>query len=155
MADPLSITASIITVLQVTSKVVSLCYDYRCGVKDAPTEMKQLTDEVTSLRDVLESVMRLADEDETKRIHLLTLKLLTKSDGILSSCKTEMFVLEKDLKPVTGIRAVTRNMKWPYTRGEVEKKVDRLTRLKAPLSLALAIDHTRESIKIATRPITN
>lgn len=66
MADPLSITAGIIAVLQVTSKVVSLCYDYRCGVKNGSNKMKQLIDEVASLRDVLESALRLADGDETK-----------------------------------------------------------------------------------------
>jgi hypothetical protein len=142
MADPLSITASIIAVIQATSKVVSLCYDYRSGLKNAPSEMKQLTDEITSLRDILESILKLVDEGGTEYTYLPTLKILTQSDGVLPKCKAEMTLLETDLKPVTGIRAVARTLKWPYARGEVEKKVERLGRLKSSLTLALAIDHT-------------
>jgi hypothetical protein len=123
---------------------VSLCYDYRSGLKDRSKEVKQLTDEITSLRDVLESILKLVEEDGTEHTHLSTLKLLTKSDGILLSCKEEMTLLEKELQPVTGFRAAVRTLKWPYARADFEKKVNRLGQLKSSLTLALAADHTYE-----------
>ena len=63
MADPLSVAASIIAVIQITSSVVSICYDYRSGTKHASKEMEQLTDEVISMRDVLERLLMLMDQD--------------------------------------------------------------------------------------------
>jgi hypothetical protein len=51
MTDPFSVAASIIAVIQITGSLVSLCYDYRSGVNNAPKEMMQVTDEVFSLRD--------------------------------------------------------------------------------------------------------
>lgn len=142
MADPLSMAASIIAVIQITGSVVSLCYDYRSGAQNASKEMKQLTDEVISLRDVLEAILKLVDEGSTENFHLSTLKLLTQTDGPLSKCKTEMKLLEAELKPAMGIRAVARTLKWPFARGEVERKVERLNRLKGSLTLALVTDHT-------------
>jgi urease gamma subunit len=115
MVNPLSITASIIAVIQVTSKVVSLCYDYRSGLKNSSKEVKQLTDEIISLRDVLESILKLVDEDGVEHTHLSTLKLLTKSDRILPSCKEEMALLEKELQPVAGIRATVSSVVVPRT----------------------------------------
>jgi len=76
--------------------------------------------------------------------HLSTLKLLTKPDGVLPDCKEEMSLLEKDLQPVSGIRAAVRTLRWPYARAEFEKKVSRLGQLKGSLTLALAADHTYE-----------
>jgi hypothetical protein len=141
MADPLSITASIIAVIQVTSKVVSLCYDYRAGLKNAPKEIKQFTDEIVSFRDSLESILKLVEAEDEASTQLSTLKLFTKADGILLTCKSEMTELENDLKPATGIRGVARSLKWPYAKAETEKRVERLGWLKSSLTLALATDH--------------
>jgi hypothetical protein len=142
MADPLSVTASLIAVVQLTSTVVSLCYDYRSGLKNAPREMKQLTDEVTSLQNVFESILKIVDEDGMEHEHLSTLKLLTKSDGILQSCEIEMKNLGTELKPAKGIKAIGKSLKWPYARGETERRVTRLERLLGSLALALATDQT-------------
>ena len=58
MVDPLSITACIIAVVQITGEVISICYGYRCGLKIVPKALQQLTDEIVSLRDVLERLMK-------------------------------------------------------------------------------------------------
>jgi len=143
MAEPLSLAASIIAVIQVTSSVVSLCYDYRSSVKNASKEMKQLTDEITSLRDILETILKLVD-DGASHPQLSTLQILTKKDGLLLKCKAEMEIVQSDLKPSPsgGLRAMARTLKWPYAKGDVEKKVEQLNRLKSSLTLALTTDQT-------------
>jgi hypothetical protein len=142
MAESLSIAASIIAVIQITGRVVSLCYDYRAGLKTHQNDIKQINDEITSVRNVLESILRLIDNEEEGPSQLSTLRLLTQPDGVLSSCKTEMLSLEKDLKPATGSRAIVRKLKWPYTRGEIKKKVEKLGWVKSSLSLAIVADQT-------------
>ena len=54
--DPLSITASVIAVLQLTNSVMSICSNYRSTVKNAPNSLRR-TIELTSLRDVLERLV--------------------------------------------------------------------------------------------------
>ncbi|KAK5705823.1 hypothetical protein LTR17_021334 [Elasticomyces elasticus] len=141
MADPLSITASVIAVIQITSKVVSLCYDYRAGLKNGPKEIKQFTDEIVSFRDSLESISKLVEAEDEASTQLSTISLFTKADGILFTCQSEMTELENDLKPASGIRGVARSLKWPYARAQTEKRVERLGWLKSSLTLALATDH--------------
>jgi hypothetical protein len=146
MAEPLSIAASIIAVIQITSRVAAMCYDYRAGLKSHSRDIKYVTEEITSLRDVLESILKLVDHEEGEASELSTLKVLTKPDGPLSSCKVQMLLLEKDLSPGTGLRAVARTLKWPYARGEVDKKVQELGRLKSSLTLAMTTDQTSDPI---------
>jgi hypothetical protein len=84
--DPFSIAASMLTVLQIAGKVISICYDYRKGSKDVPKDSIELTTEVTSLRDVLESLARLEENtDSGKPFRLQTLQLLNKPGGPLTN----------------------------------------------------------------------
>lgn len=105
--------------------------------------MKQLTDEITSLRDILETILKLVD-DGASHPQLSTLQILTKKDGLLLKCKAEMEIVQSDLKPSPsgGLRAMARTLKWPYAKGDVEKKVEQLNRLKSSLTLALTTDQT-------------
>src|SRR5271155_3010464 len=52
--DPLSITASIIGVIQLTSAVISAAYNYRNGVKNAPEDAVKIIDDLTGLSQILE-----------------------------------------------------------------------------------------------------
>jgi len=54
---------SVIAVLQLTATTISLCYDYRSRVKNAPKSLSRITDQLTSLRDVLESLVKLAESE--------------------------------------------------------------------------------------------
>ena len=144
--DPLSVTASIIAVLQLTGTVVSLCYDFRSRIKNAPRDLKRIISEVISLRDVLERLVRLADSAETagsnESTQLSTLKLLNKPDGLLVKCQAELTALEKKLKPAIGVKAVSKLLSWPLKERDVEKTLACIGRLKATLSLALTADQT-------------
>jgi len=51
--DPLSITAAIISVVQITGKVISTCSSYITAVKDAPSDLRLIVAEVASLQSVI------------------------------------------------------------------------------------------------------
>jgi hypothetical protein len=53
--DPLSVTSTLIAVLQISSALISICYEYRQGTKNSSREIVQIPDELNSLKDVLES----------------------------------------------------------------------------------------------------
>src|SRR5215471_14142708 len=90
--DPLSITASIVNVLQAINTVISICYDYRATIKDCPRRLTRVMEEIKDLRNVLESLEKLAakaemEEDATENARLPALKLLCQVDqGTLDVC---------------------------------------------------------------------
>jgi hypothetical protein len=56
--DPLSVTASIIAVQQVTGSVVSAVYNYRKCVKNAPENVAKVVEELTGLFHAIENVLQ-------------------------------------------------------------------------------------------------
>jgi hypothetical protein len=63
--DPLSITASIIGVIQLTSAVISAAYNYRNGVKNAPEDAVKIIDDLTGLSQILEKLLKLIEKDRS------------------------------------------------------------------------------------------
>jgi hypothetical protein len=63
--DPLSITASIIGVIQLTSAVISAAYNYRNGVKNAPEDAVRIIDDLTGLSQILEKLLKLIEKDRS------------------------------------------------------------------------------------------
>ncbi|CCD47337.1 similar to ankyrin repeat domain-containing protein 29 [Botrytis cinerea T4] len=134
--DPLSLSASLIAVLQITGSLISFCYDYRQGVKHASKEIVQISDELNSLRDILDSLLKIAERAESNGFsQLSTFELLLKDDGPLFVCKTELEKLRGKLEKggvggSEGWRAVRERLVWPLKEGEVRKTLVVLDRLK-------------------------
>ncbi|EHK99692.1 putative Ankyrin repeat and KH domain-containing protein 1 [Glarea lozoyensis 74030] len=63
-----------------------------------------------------------------------------------------MLLLEKDLSPGTGLRAVARTLRWPYARGEVDKKVQELGRLKNTKHIKLQTDVLAKTLESRYNP---
>ena len=147
--DPLSITGTLIAVLQVTSAVISICYDYRQGVKNSSREVIQLSDELNSLKDVLDALLHLVEKSaSTNPARLSTFELLAKSDGPLLTCQSELERLKAELEPETGWRAVRKSLVWPLKDGEMRKSLGSLERLKSTMQLALSADQATLSLAI-------
>jgi hypothetical protein len=150
--DPLSITASIIAVLQATSAVVSICYDYSSAVEGSSWELLKIIDEVRGLRNVLESLEGLsrqaADTGKGAESRLPSLELLCEPrTGLLARCLSELTDLDKKLQPPgwggppgSKRRALVQASGWPLKRGAVEKSLANIGRLKETLSLAITAD---------------
>ena len=62
--DPLSITVSIITLIDVTRKVVSVCQNYQATAKGANWKQPRVITEVQSLQVVLKNLERIAKQAE-------------------------------------------------------------------------------------------
>ncbi|KAI9771253.1 MAG: hypothetical protein M1839_002837, partial [Geoglossum umbratile] len=116
--DPLSITAGIIAVLQITGAVISTCYDYRCGVKSKSRDVARLTNELISLRNVLERLLALVESEEF----------------------TDSAVLEKRLSPASGWRAMGKVLLWPLAENDVMKSLESIKRFQTTLHTALTAD---------------
>ena len=151
--DALSITANVIAVLQISHKIISICYDYASAVKGSSWELQRVTEEVQSLRNVLEALANLARKAEgaspTEESRLPTLKLLCEPGvGPLSRCLLLLETLESKLAPPSWggsvgskRRALIQALGWPLKEGNTKKTLEEIARFKATLGLAVAADH--------------
>ena len=148
--DPLSITASVIAVLQATEAVISICCNYRSAAKGASWDVSRVLDQVRSLRSVLRTLEELADRVETgsSDVRLPALKLLCNPKvGELAECLAEMKSLEGRLAlptwagPAGSKRSsLVQALSWPLNKGETEKTLQTIERYKATLNLAITAD---------------
>ena len=152
--DGLSISASVIAVLQATGIVLSICYDFRAIITKAPWELTRLIEETRGLRDVLEKLEGTAransDERSDKSIdtqNCLGL-LCAPENGVLVSCLAELKLLEAKIDPYatcSGVgqgkrRAFFQALGWQLKNRDAKAVIKRLERYKNTLSVALTVD---------------
>jgi hypothetical protein len=140
--DGLSAIASVIAVVQISSKIFDLCWTYYLGAKDARENIRRLRDEMTSLQDVLTNVAELAEAQGSAKLSILS--LLNQSDGPLQRCERELVGLVAKLEPNRGENGMKRlglrALKWPFNSKEIDETIARIERLKSTFNLALASD---------------
>ena len=150
MAEVLGLTAGIIAVLQMTSSVISVYYDYGAAVKGAPWELSRVKAEMESLRSVLQSLEPLAKQAEltspVAESRLPTLGLLIDP---LKDCLQEVERLDKKLKSPSSSdgfgpkrKALVQALRWPLKEVETNKVLENIGRFKETLDLALNADET-------------
>ena len=137
MGDPLSITASITTVLQLTGVVVK----YLIDVQDASKDRHSILVEISGINGLLFSLKDLASRAESGETRLSAVRLLNVPGGPLERFKFTLEQLEKKLAPAAGLSGVARALGWPFQKGEVKSILATVGRLKLLFILALQNDH--------------
>ena len=138
--DPLSITASIVAVIQISQQLFDLCQIYYKGVKNARNEIKRLRDEITALSDILTQISDLADEPGADA--LATLDIIK---GPLQRCGDDLSLLSQRLDPGHGKEMKQfgfHALKWPFSTKQVDKTLAVIDRHKNMFTLALTADQT-------------
>ena len=108
MADPLSITAGIIAILQLTTTVVQ----YLNNVKDAPAERQGILIEVSTASGFLHTLKALAKGMTPDDVHTSALRSLNVTDGPLEQFKSALEFLVLKLEPAHGLKRASRALSW-------------------------------------------
>src|SRR3954471_5279751 len=132
--DPLSLTAGVIAVVQLASKVV----EYISAAAGATKERKRLGDEVRACEFVLQQLKDDAQDAEEGKQWSETIQILDMSDGPLGRLRAALRILIVRLEPKNGLRESFSSLKWPFTEREVEKIISTIEREKSLLDLALS-----------------
>jgi hypothetical protein len=156
--DPLSISVSIITVLQATNSVISFCYNYHAAIKNSSWELPRVLELVKSLRHVLETLesrasgVKSTDPDAVSRLQNLELLCRPKTGnegGLLAMCLEELDSLQKKLAPPgwagplgSKRMALTQALRWPLKESDTKKMLENIGRFRDTLALALTTDQT-------------
>lgn len=91
MAEALGLVSGIIAVLQITSSVLSVCYDYDAAVRDASWELPRIQKELEHLRTILQNLKPLAKKAESSNpAQLQNLAQLCLPNGSLQICSNEI-----------------------------------------------------------------
>jgi hypothetical protein len=139
--DPLSITAGIIAVIQLTGSVISAAYNYRHDVSNAAEDAVRIIEDLTGLSQILEKLLKLLEKDRsTGSVQLTSVDALTRSDGPLETCRRRLTELKTKLEPEKGWRAVRKALTWPLKQDYMKETLGEIARVKATIDLALSVD---------------
>ena len=136
MADPLSISASIISVLQLSKSLV----DYINQVKTATEDCRLILTEVTSSSFILSLVNDkvLQNQGESWSASVASLAM---PEGPLKQFEGALKRLALKLKPASGTKKAIKAIRWPFEKGEVHEVLESIERQKSLFNLALQNDH--------------
>ncbi|EMD58222.1 hypothetical protein COCSADRAFT_351273 [Bipolaris sorokiniana ND90Pr] len=137
--DGLSGAASVIAVIDISTKIVSLCFQYSTAVKDAKGDIEHVQRKVGDITHILEKIIQFLGSQDKAR--------LSTTQGLFSAleqCREELKSLEAKLDPGKSRKTMSRfgfrALKWPFTSKQVNKIVLNLERYEQTFSLALQVD---------------
>ena len=139
MADPMSISASIASLVSITDTVFTKIFNYVKSVKGTPQEVRDLSTSIGALSGILHNLLLVARQlegesfDTTIQItHISSCRL------VLNYVKT---MLDKfGASPHGTQMEKMKRFKWPFSASEAKSLIGDLERHKTALSLALDVD---------------
>lgn len=142
--DPLSVIGALIAVVQISSTIISHCYDYRKGVRSAPRDLTRVLDEVSDLRNVMEHLIRLIDDDVASgRGYLPAVEQMTCKNVPIERCRSDLESIKSRLEnPLSEWKAFGKRLAWPFQEKDVLKSLEIIRRTKSFIESALAIDNS-------------
>lgn len=135
--DPVSLTASIIAILQLTSTVVG----YLNEVKDAPKDRARCATEASNLFNLLNNLRYRLEEADTNQAWYTAIRALAVRDGPLDQYKLALEQLQPKVSSSSGIAKVGNVLLWKFSKQEVNLILSRMERLKTLIQIALEMDH--------------
>lgn len=146
MADPLSITASIIAVIQATDYVLTSCQSYIGRVKNAAADVDKVFQETSLLKGIFLNLQELAqDEPDNER-----LKDLVCPGGPVTICKEALGDIHAKLQKHVSQSGLTttRKLLWPFESKKLDEILERIRMQKPNLLLSLEADSANISREI-------
>ncbi len=134
--DPLSMTASIIAILQLTTTLTGYIND----VRHATREQAKVAVEASNLYGLLTSLRFRVEEAQSDDPWFNQVKLLGMKNGPLDQFKD---VLEKMVEQISSSRKrdqIKSALTWNFIKSDVENALKRIERLKSLIQCALSGD---------------
>ncbi|KAF5576332.1 kinesin light chain [Fusarium pseudoanthophilum] len=150
MAEAVGLTASIIAIVELSTKIGKLCVQYSTEAGNARAEISRLENRLTDLNACLEAAQRLLDDP--KNTALATARSLVDS---LNACKRELSEVQDRLDPGSARKAMRRfglrALKWPFDSKEISTVVSNLEHYKQTITLSLQVDQTTILLDMSQR----
>lgn len=135
--DPLSISASIVALIQLSSTVIG----YLSDVKDSHKEQQKIRLELCNTLPMLSILQDQAQQAEDGDEWSSTLLSLSAADGPIQQFQQALERLEHKLAPAKGVKKVGKAFIWPFEKAEIQGILSTIERQKLLFSLARQNDH--------------
>src|SRR5947207_5189855 len=129
MADGLSLAASIIAVIQLTDRVVSLCCQFIGKVRGAEREVEQMIKTITALKGFLEFLDKFVNDDDNAG-RLPQLHSICRSDGPLHLCTSLLKEMESKMQPKRDYHGVLKAITWPWKWKDIGEALEVIEKQK-------------------------
>ncbi|KAF5021013.1 hypothetical protein F66182_6944 [Fusarium sp. NRRL 66182] len=155
MSDPLSVTVSVIALLQLAATATQHIKD----VKHGSADRLRLRDELRStacvlemLNDRVEDAKDASETDET--LKPASIKALAEPDGPLSLFRQLLQEIVTKLEPQASLRRLAKHFTWPFDKKDIAEMLTSLERIKSHFSLIMQND-LRELVKLSNLKLDN
>jgi hypothetical protein len=135
--DPLSVTASIIAILQLSGKVLMYLND----VKDASKDRARCAIEVSNLHSLLFNLRFHLEEGVLGQSWYTAVRALAIENGPLDQFKGALEMLQAKMTDKGRLGKVGKALAWNFKKEEITDILDRMERLKSLVEIALHTDH--------------
>lgn len=138
--DPLSISASVVALLQLSANLVSLTYNFLTAGKDAQAAITNLRTQLHDLESLLLSFQALLDEHASTSSAGTTIRLAEWSTW-LQECHDliECFVAKLN-PPTSKWKQFGDRLRWPIKEKDMLKLVDLIKQRKSSIALGVNLD---------------
>ncbi|OBT85043.1 hypothetical protein VE02_07148 [Pseudogymnoascus sp. 03VT05] len=152
--DPLSITASIIAIVQLTGVIIGCLND----LKDTSKDRAQCAIEISNVSNLLVTLMYRLDEVSSNDTWYGEVQALAAVNGPIDQYRSALEQLKSKFTSSASSRTkIGGALSWKFSKEEVANILMRIERLKSLTQIALEMDHFKlsQALKIDTTVITN
>jgi hypothetical protein len=149
MADALSVSASIIAVINLTTSAIQCIRD----IAHAPKECSEILIEVCATSGILYALRDSVSQARDDQTWMATIQWLGVPNGPLARFQIALECLLSHVGPTNGLRKAGRVLTWPFKKEEARDILNSIERQKSLLILALQNDNLYVDTHIDTRQV--
>jgi hypothetical protein len=137
--DPLSVTASVIALVEFTGVIIG----YLNNVKDASKDRARCAIELSNVSSLLVALIYRLDEASTNDGWYTEVQSLAAANGPIDQYRSALEQLQSKLTSTaaSGLKAIGTALAWKFNKEEVTNILTRIERLKSLIQIALEMDH--------------
>jgi hypothetical protein len=135
--DPLSITASVIAIVQLTGTVIGYLND----IKDAHEDCKKVKVEAANLYSLLIRLQCHLEQEDVNSPWYTAMRALNASGGPFDQYLQSLQLLESKIAADGRAQRFRRALIWTFSKEAVASILGRIERVKTLVGISLEIDH--------------
>ena len=136
---PLSVTASVIAIVQLTSVIIGCLNE----VRDASRDRARCAIEISNVSNLLVTLIYRLDEASSNGAWHTELQALAAANGPIDQYRSALEQLQSKLTSTasSGLKKIGSALTWKFSKEEVTNILVRIERLKSLTQIALQMDH--------------
>ncbi|KAI9665887.1 MAG: hypothetical protein M1821_003822 [Bathelium mastoideum] len=148
--DGLSVAASVISVLQLSSGLIKYLKD----VTNAPKDCQQCASEASNLCSLLIDLLYHLKQKKADDTWYTTIQALDVENGPLDQYKRSLVLLQSKVGNCDGMHQLKRRLLWRFNKEDIANILVRMERLKTLVNIAMEMDHMQVKLSRAIKDDT-